>query len=754
MSLSLFSSACNKDKNTDATDTTDTSTDTAITDACSETALGDIPANAEWITLHGNSNEIFSLSDNVLGASWQGNYGTYDLNTVAFEGANGFLLSRPGTVVGARVQWSNLPTEDSPVPLYFWPDFGSDGYMWDSEHPYTIETRCLHDDSNAQWVDYVLAEPIHIPQALHMFVGYHRDEREAGTPAITPELLQENYQQTTEPFISGARFLGVDDELYYLGMASYWYTWQVELAVVYDEEIPSASKAFQETDIIHASGRVAWGDFDNDGDEDIMTGGPVLWQNNGDGTFKDVTDEAIFQNIGSGGGVWGDFNNDGCLDYFGQGGQDILLENTCNKDGNGYQLIDVTAVSQIQDLQTERDCNGDGEPEYSPTEGSAWMDVDNDGWLDLYLANYECSSDFDYFKNYDDMVWRNNGDGTFSNWTQTLNIPQINHAGRGPTSADYDQDGDIDLFVSNYRLDPNFFFENTYTENQGFRDVSGTNGTRGVQVSGAYGHTIGAVFGDIDGDLDMDMIHANLAHPFYYWFSDKSMVLVNDGNNKFTNEAEERGLYYRETHSNPTLFDADNDGDLDLFITSVYTSRDSDFYENDGNGMFTLSNYESGLVVRNGWGAASGDYDNDGDMDMLAYNMYENNASGNWLEVRTLGGVMGGPADGWTDWKGKSNIAGIGATITVETETGSILRHVSGGSGTGVQDSLVTHFGIADDTEIRNVHVLFAGGNTVTISNVEANQKIWIHEDGSYALGWSFPTEFIPAVAIDVVEGQ
>ena len=129
------------------------------------------------------------------------------------------------------------------------------------------------------------------------------------------------------------------------------------------------------------------------------------------------------------------------------------------------------------------------------------------------------------------------------------------------------------------------------------------------------------------------MVHANLAHPFFYWFSDMSMVLINDGAGKFRNEGVERGLYYRETHSNPTLFDADNDGDLDLFITAVYSSRDSDFYLNDGNGNFTLANYESGLVKRNGWGSSVSDFDRDGDVDLIAYDLFENTAT----ELGTLG---------------------------------------------------------------------------------------------------------------------
>lgn len=744
--LTLLLACGDKDttsEDTSTNNTTDTA-DTAVIEDCVETALGGFSSDVEWITVHGNSDTLFSLAGGNLTTAYQGQYGTYDLNTVAFEGGNGFYLERPGRVIGAKVIWDNLGDSEQPAELYFWRDFGSNGYMWDAENPYTIETRCLDSNSNGQWVEYVLSEPIVVTQPVHVFAGYTRAERETGTSAVTPEIMVEDYQTDGEPYLSGGWFLGVDDELYHRGMSTPWYTHQIQLAIEYDDEIPSTEKPFQITEIVDASSRVSWGDYDNDGDDDIMTNGPKLFANNGDGTFEDLTDNLVFTTASTSGGVWGDFNNDGCLDYFGQGYADALLLNSCNLNGSGYSFIDVTSESGINDLQTERDCDGNGEAEVSPTEGSAWFDIDNDGWLDLYLANYECSSEYDYFMNYDDKVWRNNGDGTFTDWTTNSKIAQINHAGRGATTGDYDMDGDIDIFVSNYRLDPNFFYRNE--GNGELRDVALQNGTKGTSVGGAFGHTIGAVFGDVDNDGDLDMVHANLAHPFFYWFSDTSQILINDGSGKFSNEGTERGLYYRETHSNPTLFDADNDGDLDLFITAVYSSRDSDFYLNDGTGYFTLSNYESGLVQRNGWGSSVSDFDKDGDLDLIAYDLFENTATdlGHWVSIRLFGGLQGGPADDWQEWTGLSNISAIGATVTVKTTRGEYLRQVSGGSGTGVQDTMYLHFGLGEADSIQSIEVLFQGGNTISIEDLGVDQTIWIHEDGSVETGETFPSHFLP----------
>ena len=228
----------------------------------------------------------------------------------------------------------------------------------------------------------------------------------------------------------------------------------IRLAVVYDDEISDNDRPFEAQDLFESTSRGSWGDFDNDGDDDLMASGPFLYQNNGDGTFSDITDTHIFTEGSSGGGVWGDFDNDGCLDYFGQGYEDILLHNNCNRNDEGYFFTDVTVQSGIHDIQSDRDCDGDGEDEVSPTEGSAWLDIDNDGYLDIFLANYECSSEFDFYRNYDDRLWHNNQDGTFEEWTEYSGIPTSNLAGRGATSIDYDFDGDNDLFVSNYRLDP------------------------------------------------------------------------------------------------------------------------------------------------------------------------------------------------------------------------------------------------------------------------------------------------------------
>ena len=693
---------------------------------CVDDSLGEVPEDATWIVVDGNSTDLFSFDDDL--GSFTANDGTHDWNEVVLYGANGFKLAHPGTVVGVSALWAGLSrTETLAATITLWPDFSSDGYAFDSENPYGTATRCVTWDDNGHWVDYLLPEPFRVDQPLHVYAGYVRDLSDEAAP----NLAMENYYNEAEPFYSGLQMPDVDERYYYKGSRYPWYTWQVRLAVVYDEEIPSEDKPFAESAALAVSSRVAWGDYDDDGDDDVMTVGPTLYRNDG-GSYTDVTASALPSGLNyAGGGVWGDYDNDGCLDYFGAGTSvtqgEVLLHNAC--DGTFTDALDA---SGINDLQTLRDCADTGVAEPSPTEGAAWFDLDQDGYLDLYLANYECpeysdTTDPDYFGYYQDRLWRNNGDGSFTDYTDLFGLDLAPYAGRGVTTGDVDMDGWTDLFVSNYRLNPNFYYQN----NSGtLTEIGADNGAQGTPHSryGTWGHTIGSVFGDIDNDGDTDLISGNLAHPFYYNFSDKTEVLINDGAGMFEDEAEARGIYYRETHSNPTLFDADNDGDLDLFITAVYPERDSDLYLNDGTGHFTMYNAEGGVIVHNGWGAAVADPDQDGDQDLLAYALYENRSSTNgnhWLQVTAVGGMRGADTT-----LGRANRSAIGAVVQVTSGTVTQLRHVSGGSGTTSQDSLTQHFGLGGETAADEVRVLFPGGAEVVVDGVEADLHLWVCEDG------------------------
>ncbi|MFO8073227.1 MAG: CRTAC1 family protein [Polyangia bacterium] len=722
----LLACACGDDEggggaedDPDASTDADADMDTDV-DECTETAGDELPDGLTEIAWDDGEADS-TVADTPLG-QFDINGSIYVIGEEPMWEAVRFDIPSPGLVHGFRVQWGNLLGEGvRPVGAGLHADFGSNGFDFYQWEPLWSGDRCLSEDEAGEWVDYALDEPVEIDVPGPIFVAHFWETQN------DPAFLFESGLGSCEGYDdchSAINMPQAEAGTFYNGLsASLAIDYAVRLLVELEDPVPAEDKWFRVDEALTASSRAAWGDYDGDGDDDLMTNGPVLWRNEGDGTFSDVTAEAGLEEVvaASSGGVWGDYDNDGCLDYFGQSSSktepDILLHNEC--DGT---FGDVTLESGIWDTQDYLDCVEDLDEEHAPTEGSAWFDLDADGLLDLYMAQYECGG---VYENYVDRVWHNEGDGTFTEWTDDHGFAWATmHAGRGVSPADFDLDGDVDLLVSNYRLDPNFMFVN---QGDGtVSDLAEFNGLAGENVSGSYGHTIGSVWLDLENDGDFDLFQANLAHPRFYHFSDLSRVMVNDGQGDFTDNREAAGIFYRETHSNPTSADFDNDGDADLFITCVYEGRFSEMYLNDGGGVFQQVNYQSGAVVHGGWGSAAADYDGDGDVDLVAGELLRNDTAAgdnHWLQVRALGGESSA---------GTVNAAGIGSVVRVTAGGSTAMQQTSGGSGTGCQDSQVLHFGLGSATEADAIDVIYPGGATVHVDGpIAADQRVWISADGS-----------------------
>ncbi|MFB0509313.1 MAG: FG-GAP-like repeat-containing protein [bacterium] len=453
--------------------------------------------------------------------------------------------------------------------------------------------------------------------------------------------------------------------------------------------------------------RVAWGDYNNDGYDDLLLNGNRLFKNIQGNTFEDVTAQAGLENIRSNGGIFADYNNDGFLDFYATS-NDSQADKLWKNNGHGT-FTDVTkSAGNITD-------------DY-PTEGAAWADYNNDGFVDLYLANYENWAEHNYLP---DILYKNNGNGTFTNVTKEAGIiPPFSEdrAGRGVNWADYDDDGWLDIFVSNYRLQENFLWHNN--GDGSFSNFASLLGVAGIEVNGWFGHTIGSDWGDYDNDGYLDLITANLAHPRYIEFSNRTMLYKNSGpknNWEFIDVRVQSGIKYDETHSDPAWADVDNDGDLDLYITSIYEGRRSFLYENLGNGKFQDITWLAGVRAFNGWGCAFSDFDNDGDLDLVVgsgsgVKLFRNDGNkNNFLKVKVIGT--------------KSNKAGIGARIKVTQGKKSQIREIQGGKGTTSQNSLVAHFGFGKDKKPVNVEVKFPSGFKKVLKGINLNQSLTIKEE-------------------------
>ena len=441
-----------------------------------------------------------------------------------------------------------------------------------------------------------------------------------------------------------------------------------------------------------------------------------LYRNNGDGTFTDVTQKAGVGDKGYGVGCSAaDFDNDGDLDLYALNyGPNVFYRN----NGNGT-FTDISGSSGLAN------------PNWSLS--SPWFDYDNDGDLDVYVANY-LEYDSGAFRSYyaaagypgplsyngqPDALYRNNSDGTFTDVTKQAGLHQPNGRAMSAAVADLNNDGFLDIYVTNDAME-NYFFRNT-----GDRKFIG----EGLIMGLAFGEggqgvsSMGPAIGDVDRDGRLDIYIPDMGY---------GCLLMNRGDyfedrTAASNLAVVCGQY---TGWGGLLFDYDCDGYLDVFVSNgnahhEYTEEDV-LMRNDGKGNLIDVAKVSGAYFKHkyvGRGATFGDYDNDGDLDLFVVNLND---------VPILLRNDGGNSNNWLMVEARLPVSksdALGARITVKTGSLTQIQDLIPVAGYLSQADPRRHFGLGKVSKADSVEIRWPDGRITKLTGVKANQLLTVTQE-------------------------
>jgi len=512
---------------------------------------------------------------------------------------------------------------------------------------------------------------------------------------------------------------------------------------------------------------VAFYDYDNDGWLDIflvngtrLEGFPAgteptshLFRNNRDGTFTDVTLKAGVPHSGWGQGCCiGDYDNDGWDDlfvtYF---GKNVLYHN--NGDGTFTDVSEKAGVA------------GNGKRWNT---GCAFLDYDRDGKLDLFVANY---IDMDLatapvpesgpclyksvmvacgppgLQGGKNILYHNNGDGTFTDVSEAAGILGANGTyGLGVLTADFDNDGWPDIYVAD-DSSASALYQNK--KNGKFQDIAIEAGCA-LSADGKPQAGMGVSAADYDMDGNLDIVKTNFA-------GDTPSLYRNQGGANFEDTTFTAGLgaHTQFLGWGCGFFDMDNDGWPDILICNGHVYPEVEqlkteagyaqrklLYQNLHNGHFADISFQVGPGISEpstSRGAAFGDFDNDGDIDIVVncVNDYpqllrcDSKLANNWIKVRTIGT--------------KSNRSGIGARLACvsqvpgESKPHRQIDEVRSGGGYFSQNDLRVHFGLGKAEKVDLLEIRWPSGQIDTIKNVKPNQLIYVKEGEGITRTVEFP---------------
>ncbi|MDC8005465.1 FG-GAP-like repeat-containing protein [Aureisphaera galaxeae] len=449
-------------------------------------------------------------------------------------------------------------------------------------------------------------------------------------------------------------------------------------------------------------GGISFFDFDNDGWDDITVsseeGQPVRFYKNTEGTFTQV-DLGIPDHMGEiKSVVWVDFDNDGDYDLYTSSNSDgrALYEN----DG-ALNFTDITVAAGLYSDQLH-------------DWGASWGDYNNDGWLDLFQT-----SRHDGDASFHNKLYENNGDGTFTNVTSQSGLIEDIYMSFCASFFDYNNDGWQDIYIADDRPQ----FANLMYRNNGdgtYTEVGNSTGTD------AAINAMSTAIGDYDSDGWFDIYVTNTP--------EGNVFYRNNGNNTFTDVAPSNGTLMETVAWGAVYLDADNDGNLDLYVSSSWTNPDvaltSAFYRNDGTGNYSIpenAGFENDDAVS--FSNAIGDIDNDGYPDMVVLNfapddiyVWKNECPTlyNWIKVKLEGT--------------ESNRQGIGSVIEISVNGEKQYNYTLCGEGYLGQNSSYEFFGINDAESIDYIKVTWLSGIVDVLENPDINSHITILEGSTLGL--------------------